>query len=138
MEQYLYGWHQDCSWETLSVWLISFQFTDEYADTEIDINGRKGCINDLRFVKEKYPHIKTVCTYIDNPMLHMTGSLRAKQSGWKYPISFNGFVSVVSRPEEANPNYEQYRWEAAAKVASHSLKLPAIAFSAIYSRRARG
>ena len=33
---------------------------DEYADTEIDVNGVKGCLNDLRAIKQQYPHIKTL------------------------------------------------------------------------------
>lgn len=36
------------------------QFTDNYADTEIDLDGVKGCINDLRSIKTRYPHIKTI------------------------------------------------------------------------------
>lgn len=38
-------------------------FSDEYADTEIDTNGDgsvKGCLNDLRALKERYPNIKTI------------------------------------------------------------------------------
>ena len=34
--------------------------SDEYADDQIEINGMKGCLNDLRSVKERYPHIKTL------------------------------------------------------------------------------
>ena len=39
------------------------QLSDEYADTEIDINGdgsMKGCINDLRSLKKRYPNLKTI------------------------------------------------------------------------------
>ncbi len=36
------------------------QFTDNYADTEIEIDGVKGCINELRSIKTRYPHIKTI------------------------------------------------------------------------------
>ena len=41
--------------------------SDEYADMEIDIvysetgiNSTKGCLNDLRYVKQRHPHIKTL------------------------------------------------------------------------------
>ncbi|KAL6715836.1 hypothetical protein ACLMJK_006797 [Lecanora helva] len=37
--------------------------TDEWADSGIDINGIKGCINDLKAVKERYPHVKTVLSF---------------------------------------------------------------------------
>lgn len=43
--------------------LTQLQFSDEYADTEIDINGdgsMKGCLNDLRSLKKRYPKIKTI------------------------------------------------------------------------------
>ena len=43
--------------------LTWLQFSDEYADTEIDINGDgsvKGCLNDLRALKTQYPKLKTV------------------------------------------------------------------------------
>lgn len=36
------------------------QFTDNHADTEIDIDGVKGCINDLSSIKTRYPHIKAI------------------------------------------------------------------------------
>lgn len=36
------------------------QFTDEYADTGIDIKGVHGCLNDLKSIKTRYPHIKTI------------------------------------------------------------------------------
>lgn len=38
-------------------------FSDEYADTEFDINGDgsvKGCLNDLKTLKTRYPNIKTI------------------------------------------------------------------------------
>lgn len=52
----------------LQTWLFRLRFTrlqfsDEYADSEIDINGDgsvKGCLNDLRSLKKTYPNIKTV------------------------------------------------------------------------------
>lgn len=43
--------------------LTQLQFSDEYADSEIDINGDgsvKGCLNDLRSLKKRYPNIKTI------------------------------------------------------------------------------
>ena len=43
--------------------LTRLQFSDEYADTEIDINGDgsvKGCLNDLKSLKTRYPNIKTI------------------------------------------------------------------------------
>ena len=46
-------------WSTLTV----PQLSDEYADIEIDINGDgsvKGCINDLRSLKKRYPNLKTI------------------------------------------------------------------------------
>jgi len=43
--------------------LMPQQFTDNYADTEIDIDGVKGCINDLRSVKTRYPHVKTILSF---------------------------------------------------------------------------
>ena len=42
---------------------MQLQFSDEYADTEIDINGDgsvKGCLNDLRSLKKTHPNIKTI------------------------------------------------------------------------------
>lgn len=45
-------------------WILTqLQFSDEYADTEIDINGDgtvNGCLNDLKALKERYPNIKTL------------------------------------------------------------------------------
>ena len=43
--------------------LTQLQLSDEYADTEIDINSDdniKGCLNDLRSLKARYPNIKTI------------------------------------------------------------------------------
>lgn len=41
----------------------ALQFSDEYADTEVDIHGDgsvKGCLNDLKSLKTRYPNIKTI------------------------------------------------------------------------------
>lgn len=52
------------SYRWLSGWtLTQLQFSDEYADTEIDIHGDgsvKGCLNDLRSLKKQHPNIKTI------------------------------------------------------------------------------
>lgn len=39
---------------------MKLQFTDKYADKEIDVGGMKGCLNDLRSIKARHPHIKTI------------------------------------------------------------------------------
>ena len=47
----------------LGVGLTQLQFSDEYADTEIDIHGDrsvKGCLNDLKSLKKRHPDIKTI------------------------------------------------------------------------------
>ena len=42
---------------------MRLQFSDEYADTKVDINGDgsvKGCLNDLRSLKTRNPNIRTI------------------------------------------------------------------------------
>lgn len=38
----------------------SIYLSDEWADTQIDINGLKGCLSDLKAIKLRYPHVKTL------------------------------------------------------------------------------
>lgn len=40
--------------------LTDQKFSDEYADIEIDLDGVKGCLGDLKTIKQQYPHIKTI------------------------------------------------------------------------------
>ena len=42
---------------------MQLQFSDEYADTEIHIDGDgsvKGCLSDLKSLKKRHPNIKTI------------------------------------------------------------------------------
>ena len=51
-----------CNWSSRPS-LTQLQFSDEYADTEFDINGDgsvKGCLNDLKMLRTRYPNIKTI------------------------------------------------------------------------------
>ena len=48
---YAFAWSKDDG---------TIYLSDEYADAEIDINGTKGCLNNLKTVKVHNPHIKTL------------------------------------------------------------------------------
>ena len=36
------------------------QITDEHADTQVAVDGTHGCLNALRNLKQKNPHLKTI------------------------------------------------------------------------------
>jgi len=41
-------------------WLIVDQLHDEYADTQIEVDGTKGCLNALVALKKQYTHLKVL------------------------------------------------------------------------------